>query len=217
MLIKVNNIQLNYETYGNGSPIILVHGNGETHEIFNELVEKLKVNYKVYAIDSRCHGKSQNTQTISYDLMAEDIIAFIKELNITSPTFYGFSDGGIIGLLIAIKHPNLLSNLIISGANITPDAITKPMMLFIKLSYFFTRNKLIKLMITEPNISLEELHKITIPVHILVGEKDCIRLEHTQLIADNIKNSTLEIIKNETHGSYIIHNSKLYDIIEKYL
>lgn len=217
MLIQVNNIELNYETYGNGLPIILVHGNGETHEIFDKLVEKLKVNYKVYAIDSRCHGKSQNTQTISYDLMAEDIIAFIKELNITSPTFYGFSDGGIIGLLIAIKHPNLLSNLIISGANISPDAITKPMMLFIRSSYFFTRNKLIKLMITEPNISLEELHKITIPVHILVGEKDCICLEHTQLIADNIKNSTLEIIKNETHGSYIIHNSKLYDIIEKYL
>ena len=191
MLINVNDINLNYEVYGYGKPIILLHGNGETHNIFDKLIYKLEKEYTVYAVDSRCHGKSEYTKLISYDLMAEDVIEFIKKLNIKTPILYGFSDGGIIGLLIAIKEPQLLSNLIISGANITPDATTWLDNFFTKIAYFFTRNKLIKMMLDEPNITFEELHKIAIPVHILAGEKDVIKLEHTKLIAENIKNSTL--------------------------
>lgn len=217
MLIKVNNININYEVYGAGTPILLVHGNSETHEIFDKLIEKLQSNYKVYAIDSRCHGKSEKTKEISYDLMAEDTICFIKELNIQKPIFYGFSDGGIIGLLVAIKEPTLLSKLIISGANISPDAISKKFLIFAKVAYFFTRNKLFKMMLNEPNIPIQDLQKINIPTYILAGEKDIIPLKHTKMIADNIKNSTLKILEGENHGSYIIHNEKLYEIIREYL
>ena len=217
MLVKVNNININYEVCGQGSPIILLHGNQETHEIFDKLIEKMQVNYTVYALDSRCHGKSDNPDKISYNLIAEDTIAFIKKLKISKPILYGFSDGGIVGLLIAIKEPDILSNLIISGANITPDATTKLDTILTKLFYFFTKNKLIKMMLDEPNIPLEDLQRITIPVHVLAGEKDVIRLNHTKLIADNIKNSTLEIVKGENHGSYIIHSDKIYGIIKKYL
>ena len=217
MLVKVNNININYEVCGQGSPIILLHGNQETHEIFDKLIEKMQVNYTVYALDSRCHGKSDNPDKISYNLMAGDTIAFIKKLKISKPILYGFSDGGIVGLLIAIKEPDILSNLIISGANITPDATTKLDTILTKLFYFFTKNKLIKMMLDEPNIPLEDLQRITIPVHVLAGEKDVIRLNHTKLIADNIKNSTLEIVKGENHGSYIIHSDKVYGIIKKYL
>lgn len=217
MKIKVNNIELYYEKYGTGKPIILIHGNQESHEIFDKLIEKLKSNYEVFAIDSRCHGQSENPKEISYNLMCDDIIEFIKELNIERPILYGFSDGGIIGLLVAIKEPELLSNLIISGANISPDVFTTFDLLLTKLFYFFTRSKYIKMMLDEPNISIEDLQKITVPVHILAGEKDVIKLEHTKLIADNIKNSTLEIIKNENHGSYIVHSEKLYEIIKKYI
>ena len=217
MLVKVNNININYEVCGQGSPIILLHGNQETHEIFDKLIEKMQVNYTVYALDSRCHGKSDNPDKISYNLMAGDTIAFIKKLKISKPILYGFSDGGIVGLLIAIKEPDILSNLIISGANITPDATTKLDTILTKLFYFFTKNKLIKMMLDEPNIPLEDLQRITIPVHVLAGEKDVIRLNHTKLIADNIKNSSLEIVKGENHGSYIIHSDKIYGIIKKYL
>lgn len=217
MKIKVNDIELYYEKYGKGKPIILIHGNQESHEIFDKLIEKLKNNYEVFAIDSRCHGRSENTKEISYNLMCDDIIGFIKELNIEKPILYGFSDGGIIGLLIAIKEPELLSNLIISGANINPDVFTSFDLLLTKLFYFFTRSKYIKMMLDEPNIPIADLQKITIPVHVLAGEKDVIKLEHTKLIASNIKNSTLEIIKNEKHGSYIIHSEKLYEIIKKYI
>lgn len=217
MKILVNNINLYYETYGEGQPIILLHENGETHEIFDKLIESLKDNYKVYAIDSRCHGKSEDLIEISYKLMRDDIIEFIKKLNIEKPILYGFSDGGIIGILIAIKEPDILSKLIVSGANITPNGLKTKDYLLTKLSYFFTKNKLLKIMLKEPNIKKEELNKIKIPTIILVGEKDCIKLKHTKFIADNIKNSTLEIIKKETHGSYIAHSEKIYDIIKKYL
>ncbi len=217
MNINVNDVNLYYEVLGNGTPIILVHGNSETHQIFDVLISKLKDNYKVYAIDSRCHGKSEKSEKISYDLMAEDMIEFINKLKIDKPIFYGFSDGGIIGLLIAIKQPKLLSKLIVSGANLNPDGMSKSMLIMSKIGYFFTRNKLFRMMIKEPNITIKDLEKIDIPTYILAGEKDVIREEHTRLIADNIKNSKLEIIPKENHSSYIVHSEKIYDIIKKYI
>ena len=217
MKININNININYEVYGEGEPIILLHGNSETHHIFDVLVEKLKENYKVYAIDSRCHGDSDNPQDISYDLMTRDVIEFIKKLKIEKPILYGFSDGGIIGILIAIRERELLSKLIISGANIYPSGMKKSMLYLSKIIYFFTRNKLFKMMIKEPNIKIEDLRKIKTPTVVLAGEKDVILSEHTKLIADNINGSTLEIIPNENHGSYIINSNKLYDIIKKYI
>lgn len=217
MIINVNNVKLYYEIYGQGKPIILVHGNSETHEIFDVLIENLKENYKVYALDSRCHGKSQNTNKISYDLMAEDMIEFIKKLNISKPVFYGFSDGGIVGLLIAIKEPKLLSKIIISGANLNPKGMKKSMLLVSKIGYFFTKNKFLKMMIKEPNITIEDLGQIEIPAYILAGQKDVIKEEHTKLIAKNIKNSKLVIIPKENHFSYIVHSEKIYQIIKDFI
>ncbi len=217
MNIEVNDIDIYYEVYGEGKPIILLHGNSETHEIFDRLIERLKNNYKVYAIDSRCHGKSEKTEEISYDLMAVDMIEFIKKLKIDKPIVYGFSDGGIIGLLVAIKQPKLLSKLIISGANLNPNGMSRSMLIISKIGYFITRNKLFKMMIKEPNISRKDLEKIEIPTYVLAGEKDVIMEEHTRLIAENIKNSKLEIIPKENHYSYVVHSEKIYDIIKKYI
>ena len=217
MDILVNNVKLYYEVYGEGQPIILLHGNQETHEIFDKLINKLKDNYKVYAIDSRCHGKSENPIDITYNLMCDDIIESIKKLKIDKPILYGFSDGGIVGILMSIKEPQILSKLIVSGANITPDVLTPFFALITKIMYFFTRSKYIKMMLNEPNIKLNELNRIKIPVVVLAGEKDIIKYKHSKLIADNIPNSILEIVNKENHGSYIIHSDKIYEIIKKYL
>lgn len=217
MNIKVNNVNIYYEVYGEGKPIILLHGNSETHKIFNKLISSLKENYKVYAIDSRCHGKSENTKEISYDLMSEDIIEFIKKLKIDKPIIYGFSDGGITALLIAIKEPNILSKLIISGANLNPRGLKKSFLFIVRIGYTLTRNKKFKMMLKEPNIKIEDLKKIKVPTVILVGEKDIVPIEHTKLIHNNIPNSKLEIITNETHGSYITNSDKIYEIIKKYI
>ena len=217
MIIRVNNVNINYEVYGNGAPIILLHGNSESHKIFDKLIDRLKTDYKVYAIDSRCHGESENTEKISYELMADDVIEFAKSLEIEKPIFYGFSDGGIVGLLIAIKAPYLLSKLIISGANINPSGLSGFNLFFYQLAYFVTRNKLVKMMISEPDIHVSQLRQIKIPTYVLAGQRDIIKQSHTKLIADNIPQSTLEIISNENHGSYIVHRDKIYHIIKKYI
>lgn len=217
MKIKVNNINLYYEVFGEGKPIILLHGNGQNNKIFDKLIENLQKEYKVYAIDSRCHGQSDNSKTTSYEFMRDDVIAFIKELKIDLPILFGFSDGGIIGLMIAIKEPNILSKLVVSGPNLTPDKLKLRMRLFSKLGYFFTRNKLFKLMLIEPNIPLKELHKISTPTIVLGGSNDIVYEEHLREIAENIKGGKLEILDHESHGSYINHSKKLYYILKKYL
>lgn len=217
MFVKVNGINMHYEVFGEGKPIILIHGNGENYKIFDKLIEKLQPKFKVYAIDSRCHGESEDTPEISYSLMTDDVIAFIKAFNIEKPILYGFSDGGIIGLMIAIKRPQILSKLIISGAQLNPQGAKRYSILLDEMNYLFTRNKLVKLMLKEPNIEVEDLKKIKIPVHVIAGQKDLIKYKHTKLIADSIPNSTLKIIPNEDHGSYIVNSDKIYDVIREYI
>lgn len=217
MKIRVNDIILNYDVIGTGTPIILLHGNSENYTIFNKLIDKLKDDYTVYAIDSRCHGESEKTEEISYDLMATDVIEFIKALNIEKPILYGFSDGGIIGLLIAMKEPELLSKLVVSGVNINPKGMNTPTYLMCKITSMFTRDKLIKMMVKEPNIPLQDLKKIKIPTVLLVGDKDCIKLSHTRTIARNIANCQLGIVKNATHDNYVVNNERIYYILKQHI
>lgn len=213
MFIEVNNIKLYYEKAGSGYPIILLHGNGENHHIFNTTVNILKEYFTVYAIDTRGHGESSNVSELHYNEMAEDIYSFIHKLKLDKPILYGFSDGGIIGLLLSIKYPNLLSTLIISGVNTNPNGLQKKWLILFKIIYKFKKTKEYKLMLEEPNITIDMLHKITVPTYITVGSKDVIRKKHTNLIHNNIPNSKLKIFDNEDHGSYIINSDK----IAKYL
>jgi len=217
MYINTNSIELYYEKSGQGSPIILLHGNGEDHTIFDVLIKQLSENFTVYAIDSRAHGKSSKTKELGYTVMMEDVAAFIEKLNIEKPVLYGFSDGGIIGLLLAIEHPEILSKLIISGANTTPSGVKKQWVFLMKLGFFFTRSSKLKLMLTEPRITETDLAEIITPTLVLAGEKDIIYEEHTKAIASNIKHSQLKILTGENHASYVINSGKLYEIIKPFL
>ncbi len=217
MQIEVNGVNLYYEEYGQGSPIILLHGNHEDLTIFDNLIDSLKKDYKVYAIDSRCHGKSENADEISYELMRDDIIEFIYKLRLNRPVLYGFSDGAIIGLMIAIKDRNILSRVISSGANVTPDGIKFKYTILNHVFYFMTKDKITQIMLHEPQITASQLQTITIPVNIIAGQKDAIKTSHTKYIHDNIPNSTLEIVSGQDHGSYIIHSDMIYNIIIRYL
>ncbi|MCL1977060.1 MAG: alpha/beta hydrolase [Candidatus Bathyarchaeota archaeon] len=217
MYIKVNEVKLFFTKSGQGNPIILLHGNGEDHTIFDVLTEQLSKEYTVYAIDSRDHGKSSRVKNLDYQSMMEDIAAFIQKLNIQNPILYGFSDGGILGILLAIKYPDMLSKLIISGANTHPNGIKTIYTILLKIAYFFTRNRKFKLMLTQPNITEEDLNKIITPILVLAGSKDVVKDEHTRMIAKNIKNSVLQVIKGEGHTSYVVHSKKLYDIINPFL
>jgi pimeloyl-ACP methyl ester carboxylesterase len=214
MTITVNNICLYYEQTGAGQPLILVHGNGENHEIFDKIIAPLSQKYCVYAIDTRGHGKSDKVTEYNYKDMADDFVEFIKQLNLQKPIFYGFSDGGIVGLIIASQHPDLLGRLIVSGVNVKPSGLKSGLLLLYKINYFFTRNPKIKLMLQQPDISDAELKSISTSTLLLVAENDIVKLEHTKHIARQIPDCKLKIIKHEKHGSYIVHSGKLVDYME---
>lgn len=217
MKINVNSIELFYNKNGQGDPVILLHGNGQDHRIFRKITKRLSDKYTVYALDSRDHGRSSRVKSLDYISKMEDVAEFIQKLELKKPILYGFSDGGIIGLLLAARHPDILKKLIISGANTHPDEIKRFTFNMIKAGYFFTRNKKLKMMLTQPNITAEELNKILVPTLVLAGHHDIIKEENTRFIAENIPGSELRILKGENHTSYVLNNEKLYEIIKTFI
>lgn len=213
MIVHINGIDIFYEKCGHGDPLILLHGNGESHKIFDKAIDELKERFTIYAIDTRGHGQSDKVSDIHYSEMVEDVYSFIKALELNNPVLYGFSDGGIIGLYLASKYPKLLSRLIISGANTTPSGIRNVWLIIFRIIYWVTRDSKFKMMLEEPNISGEELQKIEVPTTVLAGSKDMIKKEHTEYIACNIPNSSLKILEGEGHGSYIVHSDKIAKLI----
>jgi len=213
MTVHVNNIDIYYEKAGQGPPLLLLHGNGESHKIFRGATARLAESFTVYSIDSRGHGKSTRVKALHYADMAEDMARFIEALGLEKPMLYGFSDGGIVGLLVAINHPGMLSKLAASGANITPDGLKAGTLRLMRAMYFFTRGTRWELMLDEPDITEEQLGRIDIPALVLAGEKDIIREGHTRAIAGAIPGARLRILPGEGHGSYVDDGAKLCDII----
>ena len=212
MKIAVNGVELNYEVIGSGDPLIMVHGNSEDHTIFDEAAEVLKKHYTCYLVDTRSHGMSSKVKRLHYQDMAQDYMEFIKVLGLQNVTFFGFSDGGILGLLIGMED-NLVDTLIVSGANTYPGAISDKMAKIMKIIYFFTRSDKFRLMLKEPDISAEDLQKIQVKTFVLAGSEDAVKRENTDFIAENIPNSTEMILEGESHTSHIVHSTKIAEII----
>ncbi len=212
MLIGVNGIQLFYTKTGQGRPLIMVHGNSEDHTIFNEAVEVLKDHFTCYAVDSRGHGQSSPVRELHYKDMAQDMIAFMTELDLTDVAFYGFSDGGIVALLAAMESTRI-TNLIVSGANLSPGGTKLGFRLYMAGVSLFKKDPLIELMRNEPDISREQLSAIRAKTLVTAGSKDLIREEETREIAGAVPGARLLILDGETHGSYIVHSTKIADIL----
>ncbi len=212
MFQHINGIDLYYEVTGSGSPLVMVHGNGEDHTIFNEAAEVLRDRFTVYLIDSRDHGQSTKVSDLHYSDMADDLLVFLNDLDLKDVTFYGFSDGGILGLLLAQKTDRI-SRLIVSGANMTPNGVKGWLKTVIKIMYFFNKDGKLRMMLREPNITAEELSFIKVPTTVIAGEKDLVTRKETEAIAAAIPGSKLRIIKGEGHGSYIVHKTAVADLI----
>ena len=212
MWINVNGIRMYYEKHGSGRPLIMVHGNSETHDIFYDAMVLLSKHFTVYTVDSRGHGYSTRVNEFHYADMTDDMIAFMDQLDLRDVIFYGFSDGGIIGLLAAMRCDRI-GMLITSGANITPKGVKEPFRVFVRAAYAVTKDPKMALMLNEPNIAPSDLAQIKVPTVVMAGEKDVVVGKETVKIAKSIRGAKLRIIPGEGHGSYIVHKSRIADII----
>ena len=216
--VNVNGVTLHYAIAGEGRPIVLIHGNGEDHHIFSVEIRQLTAaGYKVYAPDSRGHGANEPLPEYHYADMAEDVYGFIRALGIHRPALYGHSDGGIIGLLLEIRHPGTLGVLAVSGTNLSPAGLIPSF-----IEEYTALNKahpdpLVTLMLTEPDISPKDLESIRIPVLVTAGEHDLILRSETEKIAAALPDAALVIVKNEDHGSYIAGSEIMGNLLLDFL
>ena len=117
--VKLNGVELFYAVEGRGKPVILIHGNGGSHNDMETTTRQLaQAGYMVYAIDSRGQGANVPLEEYHYKDMAEDIYQFIKLKELERPAIFGFSDGGIVALLLEVMHPGTLSAIATGGSNI---------------------------------------------------------------------------------------------------
>ena len=200
----VNGVRLHYSVTGNGYPVVLVHGNGEDHHLFDvEIRQLVQAGYRVYAPDSRGHGANAPMSEYHYADMAEDIFQFIRAMGLEKPFYYGHSDGGIIGLLLELRHPDTLGRMAVSGVNLSPEGIDPDFVAEYTEINRRSPDPLITLMLTEPHIDPETLRQITVPVLVTVGEHDLIVPKETERIVSHLPHALQVTVPGADHGSYI--------------
>ncbi|CAN5895518.1 hypothetical protein BH20GEM1_BH20GEM1_06830 [soil metagenome] len=219
-MAPVNDIEMYYEIHGNGPPLILLHGGLGSIVNWRNQIPVLSMNYKVIAVDSRGHGRSTFTeQRISYALMASDIVALMDYLGIERAHILGWSDGGIIGLHLAIHHSDRLNKVIAFGANYDPSGLRADIAESEKINDFIEKaakdyqtlspdptrwdaflENIGQMWASEPNFTAQQLGSITIPVLILDGDNDeAIYTEHTREMAGLIPTAKLTLIPGTGH------------------
>lgn len=208
--IEVNGLKLFYAIRGpeDGKPVVLLHGNGGSHKSMETQAKQLaRKGYRVYSPDSRGQGANPPLEEYHYADMAEDAWAFINELKLNKPAVYGWSDGGILVLMLEMAHPGTIGLGAISGANLFPDCGEG----FEEFKAWILEQgtPLALMMLDEPDINPEDLKTIACPMLVTVGDKDLISIEHTHLISDNIPGSELVVVKNATHSSFIKKNPRM--------
>ena len=213
MYITVNGVRLFYETTGSGRPLVMAHCNSMDHKIFRRAAGVLAERFTVYLPDTRDHGKSEKVKTLHYEDMAEDMAQFIKALRLEKPVYYGFSDGGVSGLLLAARHPDLLSALIVSGASLRPDSTKDLPLRFFRLWSHVDRSDKMRIMLREPDITDDALRSIAVPTFVTAGERDVIKESHTRHIAETVPGAKMKIFPKTGHSGYIMNSTKIADYI----
>jgi pimeloyl-ACP methyl ester carboxylesterase len=209
--LKLQDTNLYYEIYGEGEPLILLHGNSGSIKDFYQQIPVLSKQYKVIAIDTRGQGKSidSSKKDFTYKMFADDVKAVADQLKLNKVNIAGWSDGGNTGLEFALKYPEKLNKLITIGANAFPDGVDNRLtdhfenkMLVLKelkKPEQFNEQRLLKIMLTQPRIAKKDLNKIGNKVLVIAGDNDVIKRDHTELIAKEIPNAELKIYSNATH------------------
>lgn len=221
--------QLYYKEKGQGEPLILLHGNGENHEYFRNQIEYFSKSYRVIALDTRGHGKSPRGKApFTIRQFAEDLREFMDEKKIEKAILLGFSDGGNIALIFALRYPQRVSRLILNGANLYVSGVRPSVQIPIILGYHIARlfaghslkarrnAEMLRLMVKDPDIKPEELKAVAIKTLVIVGTKDMIKAQHTALIKENLPNASLRILSGD-HFIAAKNPKKFNQAVEEFL
>lgn len=233
--IKLNGINLYYEVYGTGKPLILIHGNSTATKGWGAQIDYFSKKYKVYSIDCRGRGKSElGDDSLTYIQQARDVHAFIEQLKLDSVYILGKSDGGIVGILLGIYFPQHIQKIVAFGANMEPDTnalyplavkdahdgrVKADAMLAAKdgTKNWKVEQQRNRMMEFQPHITAADLHKITLPVLVMSCDRDVIKEEHTFFIYKNIPKANLCILPNEKHGVAKLNPELFNTTVDTYL
>ena len=228
--VKIRGFNMYYEIYGSGEPLLIIHGNGGSINDFINQVPYFSKKYKVILADSRAQGKSVDTSdSLSYEMMADDLGALLDHLHIDSCNVIGWSDGGINGLLLAMRHPEKVNKLAVTGANLWPDTTAVDPFVFHVVMKFGDslrkmpstpelkyQLKLMNLLSYEPHITTDQLHEIKCPTLVIGGDHDILLPRHTLLIAESIPKSYLWILPNSGHATPIIYKDQFNAVVNDF-
>ena len=217
----VNGIRMFYATFGHGRPLLLLHGGLANSNYWGAVIPIFTAHgYEVIVADSRGHGRSTRTpQAYSYDLMADDVIALLDYLKIDRTDLVGWSDGGIIGLDIAMHHPQRLRRLFAYGANSDPTGLTPDIDKSVTFNAFIERGRgeyhalsatpddysgfleqIQAMWAHQPNWTAAQLQHITVRTAIADGAHDeAILRAHTEYLARTIPHAKLVILDDASH------------------
>ncbi len=220
------------EVYGTGQPLLIIHGNGGSINNFVYQIPYFSKKYKVIVADSRAQGKSTDTgDSLTYEMMADDYAALLDAMKIDSAYVIGWSDGGINGLLMAIRHPGKVKKLAVTGANLVADTTAVPQQIWDmvmptladlknksnKTAQEKNSLKLFRLLAEQPNIPLTDLQKISCPSLVIGGDHDVIKEEHTMLIYKNIPKAYLWILPGSGHSTPVVYKDDFNKVVDRFL
>ena len=224
-LAPVNGIKIWYATFGksDGEPVILLHGGLANSNYWGHQVPVLAARYRVIVMDSRGHGRStRDERPYGYELMASDVLGLMDFLKIPRAAVVGWSDGAILGLEIAIRHPARLTKLFAFAANSDPSGV-KDIARSPVFNAFIARarkeyealsptpgqyqsflDQIGKMWATQPNYTAAQLNGIAMPTWIVDADHDeAIKRENTEYMAAQIPNAGLLIQPEVSHFSFL--------------
>ncbi len=228
--VKLRGFDMYYETYGSGEPLLIIHGNGGSINNFVFQIPYFAKSYRVILADSRSQGKSiDNADSLSYEMMADDLNGLLELLHLDSCNVIGWSDGGINGLLLAIRHPDKVKKLAVTGANLVPDTTAVDPFVY-KWARAFSdslknmqqtpkiknERKLFHLLAYEPHITTGQLATIKCPVLVIGGDHDVLLPKHTLLIASSIPKSYLWILPNSGHSTPVNYKDQFNQVVSDF-
>ena len=223
---SIHGHKIHYAVKGNGPWLVLLHGGGDSGEnSFARQLELFSAQHRIVAPDQVGQGHTPDVPgPLTYSGMMDDTAALLRRLKVTHVDVVGFSDGGILALMLAIRHPELVRRVIISGVNIAPEGLNpddledlratqnpKPKTIDEKLAHLWLTSP------TKSELSLAMLGKIVQPVLVISGDRDAITLEHTLTIFHALPNAELCVLPGTDHATFSSRSEWLNPIIDAFL